>query len=48
VNDDEIVGEDEEKVYNSAMRLNTAIADVVHSHGLPFILSETARLHRVI
>jgi hypothetical protein len=42
VNDDELIGKDGEKVGNSAVRLNTAIVNLVHAHGLPFLLSETA------
>jgi hypothetical protein len=48
MNDDEIVGEGEDKVGNPAARLNAAIADIVHAHGLPFTLSENGRFRRVI
>jgi hypothetical protein len=48
VNDDSIIVKHEEKVGNSSVRINAAIADRVHAHGLPFILSETARFHHVI
>jgi hypothetical protein len=50
VNDDEIDVdvEDEDKVGNSAARINAAIADVVNVHGLPFTLGETARFRHFI
>jgi hypothetical protein len=40
--------EEEKTVKNSGSKLNAAIADMSHAHGLPFSLSESPRFQRML
>jgi hypothetical protein len=40
--------EEEKTIKNSGSKLNAAIADMIHAHGLPFSLSESPRFQRML
>jgi hypothetical protein len=40
--------EEEKTINNSGSKINAAIADIIHAHGLPFSLSEPPRFQRML
>jgi hypothetical protein len=40
--------EDEKTIKNSGLKLNAAIADMIHAHGLPFSLSKSPRFQHML